>query len=114
VGSSGPGLRCSMVGARCSRRRAIMRGGLQAAAGEPTLPAGCGRASSLARGKRAGAGRCADAGPVVLMRSRLTDGRCSPRCADDMLEKAVSLRSCIHGEQNVSTIHSVLILIDIT
>ena len=87
---------------------------MQAAAGGPTLPAGCGRASSPARGKRAGAGRCADAGPVVLMRSRLTDGRCSPRCADDMLENAVSLRSCIHGEQNVSIIHCIPKFIDVT
>jgi hypothetical protein len=42
----------------------------------------------------------------VLMRSRLTDGRCSPRCADDMLENAVSLRSCSHGVRRMSICHA--------
>lgn len=64
--------------------------------GRRTLLPGCASASSLMRAKRVGLGRCADAGPVVLMRSRLKDGCARLSCEDGMPENAaLPLRSCI-------------------
>lgn len=60
-----------------------------------TLLPGCPSASSLMRRNRAGVGRCAEAGPVVLIRSRLKEGRARLRWEDGKFENAeLPLRSC--------------------
>lgn len=56
------------------------------------MPASAGpSASLLTRVKRAGLARCADAGPVVLMRSRLVDGRTRLGCDEAASEKPLLL-----------------------
>lgn len=53
--------------------------------------------SMLVRGRRklAGLGRCAEAGPVVLMRSRLMEGRSRLKFDVDMApEYTLSCRAC--------------------